>query len=69
MEDQIGAAAGTVWRHLDGNQPITLAKLKQSTKLSEQVLLMSLGWLAREGKVDLVRTGTTLRVSLRHHAG
>jgi len=63
MEDQIGTAAGTVWRLLDDHGTLTVSKLKQETKLTEPVLLMALGWLAREGQVTLLRVRNSLQVS------
>jgi hypothetical protein len=32
MHDEIGTAAGTIWRYLDGHGEMTLAKLKQGTR-------------------------------------
>ncbi|MEK7861943.1 MAG: winged helix-turn-helix domain-containing protein [Chloroflexota bacterium] len=66
METEIGQAAGTIWRHLaDRHAATTVSDLKQATKLSDQPLLMGLGWLAREGKVTLIRHPRRLEVSLR----
>jgi hypothetical protein len=39
--------------------------LRQETKLPDQPLLLGVGWLAREGKLRLVREGRTVRVDLR----
>jgi hypothetical protein len=65
MEKRIGDAAGIVWRHLDQHSEATLSELRQGTKLSDQLVLLGLGWLAREGKVSLVQDKRTLKVSLR----
>lgn len=43
----------------------TLGKLRQGTKLSDQLLVMGVGWLAREGKVSIIQQGRTVKVSLR----
>jgi hypothetical protein len=64
MEAEIGDAAGTIWRYLDDHGQMTLSKLRQGTKLSDQLLLMGIGWLAREGKLRLVREGRTVKVDL-----
>ncbi len=37
----------------------------QETKLPDQLLLLGISWLAREGKLRLVREGRTVRVDLR----
>ncbi len=65
MEAEIGDAAGTIWRYLDEHGETTLSRLKQQAKLPEQIVLMGIGWLAREGKLSLVREGRTVKVDLR----
>ncbi len=65
MEVEIGDAAGTIWRYLDEHGETTLNRLKQGAKLPEQIVLMGIGWLAREGKLRLVREGRTVKVDLR----
>jgi Winged helix-turn-helix domain (DUF2582) len=68
MEGEIGGAAGVIWQFLDQHGETVLNRLKQGTKLSDQMLLMGLGWLAREGKLALVRQGRTLRIGLRERS-
>ena len=64
MNAEIGDAAGAVWRYLDEHGETTLTKLKHDTKLSDQRLLMAIGWLAREGKLTLTMDKRTLQVGL-----
>src|SRR5437879_11789890 len=64
MEAEIGDAAGAIWQYLDEHGVTTLSKLRQGTKLPDQLLLLGVGWLAREGKLRLVREGRTVRVEL-----
>lgn len=65
MESQIGKASGIIWQYLDTHNATTLSKLKQETKLSDDLLLMGLGWLAREDKLNLVQEKKILKVSLK----
>lgn len=65
METEIGNAAGTIWRILAGKGPLPLTQLKREAGLADQLLFMAVGWLAREGKVDVMKDGRTLRVALR----
>ena len=65
MQKQIGDAAGIIWKYLDQHTESTLSELKQATKLSEQLALMGLGWLAREEKLNVVQDKKGLKVSLR----
>ena len=65
MEAEIGDAAGVIWQYLDEHGVTTLSKLRQGTKLTDPLLLLGVGWLARERKLRLVREGRTVRVDLR----
>lgn len=65
MEAEIGEAAGISWQYLEQHGVTTLSKLKQGTKLSDQLLLMALGWLARENKLNLVQQKRSVKISLK----
>ncbi len=65
MEAEIGDGAGMIWQYLKEHGPTTLGRLRHGTKLSDQLLLMGVGWLAREGKVSVVQQGRTVQLSLR----
>jgi hypothetical protein len=54
-----------IWQYLHEHGPATLGRLRQGTRLSDQVLLLGVGWLAREGKVSIVQQGRTMKLSLR----
>jgi hypothetical protein len=42
-----------------------MAALKKTTKATDMALHMALGWLAREDKIDVVKDGRILKVSLK----
>jgi hypothetical protein len=65
MQAQIGDTAGVIWKYLDEHTEANLSELKKVTKLSEQLLLMGLGWLAREEKLGVVQDKKGIRVSLK----
>ena len=65
MEAEIGNAAGTIWRYLDQHGETTLAGLRQGTKLSEQLLFMGVGWLAREDKLSFEKEGRTMNIRMK----
>ncbi len=65
MEREIGDGAGMIWQYLHERGAATLGRLRQGTKLSDQILLMGVSWLAREGKVSIVQQGRTVKLSLR----
>ena len=53
MITEIGIAAGDIWHHLDEKGNATLDQLTRSIRKPRELLLMSLGWLAREGHITL----------------
>ena len=63
---QIGIIAGDIWHYLDTNGKEKLSKLISAVGKSRDLVLMSLGWLAREGHVILKGEGD-YEVSLRNN--
>lgn len=52
--DAIGSWAGLVWTALnDKDVVVGLKQLKKETKLKDKEVFAAIGWLAREGKVDI----------------
>ena len=49
----IGSWAGLVWNALNETETVGLKQLKKITKLKDKELFAAVGWLAREGKVDI----------------
>jgi hypothetical protein len=58
LEGEIGDAAGMIWQYLNEHGQTILDRLRQGTKLSDQLLLVGVGWLGREGKVSIVQAGS-----------
>lgn len=50
--EKIGTNAGLIWNALE-NGEASLKAVKKATKLNEKDLNMAIGWLAREGKIEL----------------
>jgi len=67
MQAQIDSAAGTIWRYLNEHGEVALGKLKQGTKLSDQLLFAGIGWLAREDKLNFTTESRSVSVCLREH--
>lgn len=57
MITEIGIAAGDIWHYLDQHKSCTLSDLEKNVDKNRHMLLMSLGWLAREGHVIVERKG------------
>ncbi len=49
----IGTNAGTVWVALSGAEALGIKQLKKITKLKDKEVYAALGWLAREGKINI----------------
>lgn len=49
----IGVNAGKIWSVLSENGKMTETKLKKETELSSADFYAAMGWLAREGKLQI----------------
>ena len=65
---EIGIVAGEIWHFLDQHGEVSLKDLTKSLDRPVESILMSLGWLAREGHVILVQLPDGYRISLRKDA-
>lgn len=63
--EEIGALAGDIWRYLDQHGETSTLKLRSALKVSQSFLFLSLGWLSREGQIDIVSGEKGYKVSLR----
>lgn len=62
--ETIGQSAGQIWEYLNANGESTLTKMKKDLDLQGNFAELGLGWLAREGKVEITRKGTSTKVRL-----
>ena len=65
MITEIGITAGDIWHYLDQHGEGTLQQLVKNIEKPKDTILMSLGWLAREGHVILNLEGADYRITLR----
>ncbi|MCM8781148.1 MAG: winged helix-turn-helix domain-containing protein, partial [Candidatus Omnitrophica bacterium] len=65
MITEIGIVAGDIWHFLDQHKEVTLSELVRGIDKPRDNILMSLGWLAREGHVILQHTEDDYVISLR----
>jgi hypothetical protein len=68
MITEIGIVAGEIWHFLDQRGATDSAALAEGIDRPRDIVLMSLGWLAREGHVLLQQAGGEYKVSLRKDA-
>ena len=54
FEEKAGELAGKIWETLNAQGKLTGKELKKALKLrSEKDLYLGMGWLLREGKLDV----------------
>jgi hypothetical protein len=68
MITEIGIVAGEIWHYLDQHGEVDLNVLIKNIDKPRDEVLMSLGWLAREGHVVLQKLNSEYKVALRKNA-
>ena len=68
MLENIGSVAGAVWHYLEKNSEATVTKLTRELGENERTVLMAIGWLAREEKLDFEKRkqGTYITLKTQH---
>lgn len=51
--ETIGTNAGSVWSALNEAEALGVKQIKKITKLKDKEVYTALGWLAREGKINI----------------
>lgn len=51
--DTIGYNAGLIWNALNDAEAMGIKQLKKATKLKDKEVYAAMGWLAREGKINI----------------
>jgi hypothetical protein len=67
MIEDIGNTAGEIWRFLEQQtEPVNLTTLKKNVPISSSLLMMGLGWLAREDKVRIESSEASYKISIKY---
>lgn len=64
MINQIGEAAGNIWILLNNKGPQPLSRIKSQVPGDEFILYAAIGWLARESKIEITKSGNVIKVTL-----
>ena len=66
MSSNVGEIAGQIWESLsnNGNKPVSLTTLAKNIDRKKEEVALGVGWLAREGKLNIEESGVTLKVAL-----
>jgi DNA-binding transcriptional regulator PaaX len=65
MLDNIGSVAGAIWRYLENNDEASVTRLTREIGENERTVLMGVGWLAREGKLDFEKRKQGIYITLK----
>ena len=66
FEEKTGAFAGKIWEALNEGGKLTGKELKKATKIrADKDLYLGLGWLLREGKLEVAEVEKDIEVSLK----
>ena len=66
FEEKAGALAGKIWEALNEGGKLSGKELKKATKIrAEKDLYLGMGWLLREGKLEVAETEKDIEVSLK----
>lgn len=66
LEQSIGLSAGQIYNYLAENEgQASFSKLKKELDLKGNFAELGLGWLAREEKIELAKSGNSLKIRLK----
>lgn len=65
MITEIGITAGDIWHYLDNHGKSSLSQVARGIDTERDKVLMSIGWLAREGHVVVEGASPDYQVYLR----
>ena len=61
----IGISAGEIWQYLDKHTEATLSQILATFGMERDMVLMSIGWLARERHIVLKKVANDYQITLR----
>ncbi len=65
MQELIGITAGRIWQYLNDYGEVSRIELKFTLDISNTLLHLALGWLAREEKIIIRNEGKECLITLR----
>ncbi len=65
MITEIGITAGDIWHYLEEHGKCLLAQITKDIETDKERVLMSIGWLAREGHVIVDKIDKDYQIYLR----
>jgi len=65
-KNEIGINAGVIWHLLLENGRMSVKEITEKTCYDDNYISLAIGWLAKEGKIDLMDTERGLFIELNH---
>ena len=65
MFHTIGDTAGTIWKVLKDDGPLSVPAIVSKTRQPQSMVYMGVGWLAREDKLIFTQTKRGISLSLK----
>jgi len=63
--ERIGNVAGLAWHVLSKNSPLSFTQLAKEVDAPRDLVLQAVGWLAREGKLEIHEKGRRRTVAIK----
>ena len=64
LDTQVEVAADFIWIRLHANGEMLLRRLRSLLRMEKSLFYQAIGWLAREGKISITKTGWSKKISL-----
>ena len=61
---QVEVAADIIWIRLHANGEMMLRKLRSLLRMEKSLFYQGIGWLAKDGKISVTKTGWSKKISL-----
>lgn len=65
LTNDIGINAGTIWKLLSQRGNLTVREIGELTHYKDSLIMLALGWLSRESKIEFSTTNGELRIGLK----
>ncbi len=64
FETQVEVAADIIWIRLHANGEMMIRKLRSLLRMEKSLFYQGIGWLAKDGKISVTKTGWNKKISL-----
>ncbi|MBD8388463.1 winged helix-turn-helix domain-containing protein [Dysgonomonas sp. BGC7] len=65
LTNDIGINAGTIWKLLSQRGNLTVREIGELTHYKDSLIMLALGWLSRESKIEFSTTNGELKIGLK----